>query len=109
VGRDIDAVQSPRAAIDNPAEIETIKSFVRFYPGPSASVMAGADEGPVQPSIIVLEDGVEEKVVDSGGPSSRLRVSASTPMRLVSERDPARSGLPVHPATAPTSAAAIPS
>jgi hypothetical protein len=30
-------------AQDNPAEIETIQSFVRIYPGPSTSVMVGAE------------------------------------------------------------------
>jgi hypothetical protein len=56
-----------------------------------------------------MEDGVEEEVVASGGPSSRIRVSASTPMRLVPERDPVRPGRLVHPAAVPTSAAAVPS
>jgi hypothetical protein len=95
-------------AQDNPAEIETIQLFVRFHPGPSVCVMAGADGDPVPPSIMVLEDGVEEEIVVSGGPSSRIRVSASTPMRLVSEREPAWPGRPVHPAAVPTSATAVP-
>jgi hypothetical protein len=47
-------------AQDNPAEIETIQSFVRIYPGPSVCVMAGADGDPVPPSIMVFGDGVEE-------------------------------------------------
>jgi hypothetical protein len=49
--------------------------------------MVGAEEDPVPPSIMVLEDGVEEEIVASGGPSSRIRVPASVPMRLVSERE----------------------
>jgi hypothetical protein len=52
---------------------------------------------------------VEEEIVVSGGPSSRIRVPASAPMRVVSEREPARSGRLVHPAAASTSAAAVPS
>jgi hypothetical protein len=96
-------------AQDKPAEIETIQSFVRIYPGPSSSVMAGADGDPVTPSVMVLEAGVEEEIVASGGPSSRIRVPASAPMPLVSERDPASPGRTVHPAAAPTSAAAVPS
>jgi hypothetical protein len=52
---------------------------------------------------------VEEEIVASGGPSSRIRVSTSKPMRLVSEREPARPGRLVHPAAVPTSAAAFPS
>jgi hypothetical protein len=71
--------------------------------------MVGAEGDPVPPSVMVLEDGVEEEIVASGGPSSRIRVPASAPLRLVSEREPARSGRPVHPAAAPTSAAAVPS
>jgi hypothetical protein len=61
-----------RPAQDNPAEIETIQSFVRIYPGPSASVMAGADGDPVPSSIRVFESGGEEEIVASGGPSSRI-------------------------------------
>jgi hypothetical protein len=95
--------------VHNPAEIETIQSFVRIYPGPSTSVMVGAEIDPVTPSVMVLEDGVEEEIVASGGPSSRIRVPTSAPMWLISEREPARSGRPVHPAAAPTSAAAVPS
>jgi hypothetical protein len=94
-------------AQDNPAEVETIQSFVRIYPGPSTSVMVGAEGDPVPPSVMVLEDGVEEEIVASGGPSSRIRVPASAPMRLVSEREPARSSRPVHPAAAPSGAAAV--
>jgi hypothetical protein len=33
-------------AQDNPAEIETIQSFVRIYPGTSTSVMVGAEVSP---------------------------------------------------------------
>jgi hypothetical protein len=50
---------------------------------------------------------VEEEIVASGGPSSLIRVSASTPMRLVSEREPARPGRLAHPAAVPTSAATV--
>jgi hypothetical protein len=96
-------------AQDNPDEIATIQVFVRIYPGPSTSVMVGAEGDPIPPSVMLLEDGVEEEIVASGGPSSRIRLPASAPMRLVSEREPARSGRPVHPAAAPTSAAAVPS
>jgi hypothetical protein len=56
---------------------------------------------------MVLEDGVEEEIVASGGPSSRIRVPASAPMRLVSERELACSSRPVHPTAAPSSAAAV--
>jgi hypothetical protein len=96
-------------AQDNPAEIETIQSFVRIYPGPSVSVMAGADGDPVPPSIMVLDDGVEEEIVACGVPLSRIRVSASTPMRLVPETEPVRPGRLVHPAAVPTSETAVPS
>jgi hypothetical protein len=41
-------------AQDNPAEIETIQSFVRIYPGPSASVMVGAEVDPIPSSVMVL-------------------------------------------------------
>jgi hypothetical protein len=47
---------------DNPAEIETIQSFVRIYTGPSASVMVGAEGDPVPPSVMVLEEVVCSKV-----------------------------------------------
>jgi hypothetical protein len=57
---------------------------------------------------MVLEDGVEEEFVASGGPSSRIRVSASTPMRVLPEREPVRPGRLVHPVAVPTSAAAVP-
>jgi hypothetical protein len=96
-------------AQDDPAEIETIQSFVRIYSGPSTSVMIGAEGDPVPQSVMVLEDGVEEEILASGGPSSRIRVPASAPMRLVSEREPARSSRLVHPAAAPSNAAAFPS
>jgi hypothetical protein len=43
-GGDAREVRGP--AQDNPAEIDTIQSFVRIYPGPSTSVMAGADGDP---------------------------------------------------------------
>jgi hypothetical protein len=69
--------------------------------------MVDAEGDPIPPSVLVLEDGVEGEIVASGGPSSRIRVPASAPMRLVSEREPARLSRPVHPATAPSSAAAV--
>jgi hypothetical protein len=80
--------------------------------------MAGADgypfhrpswcwvSNPMMDGGLVL-DGVEEEVVASDRPSSRIRVSASTPMRLVPERGPVRPGRLVHPATVPASAAAV--
>jgi hypothetical protein len=76
--------------------------------------MAGADGDPVPPSIMVIDDGVEEEIVASGGPLSRIRVSASTPIQIVPERRPVqrrpvRPVRLVHQAAVPISAAAVPS
>mgnify|MGYP003497534586 FL=1 len=54
---------------------------------------------------MVLDDGVEEEIVASGGPSSRVRVPRSEPIRLVSEREPAAP----HPAAVTSDVAANPS
>mgnify|MGYP003487330500 FL=1 len=96
-------------AQDNPAEIETIQSFVRIYPGSSMSGTDRDARGSLPPSTSAIDDDVEEEILASGGPAPQVRASASTPMRLISAREPASSDRPVHPAAVPTVAAANPS
>ena len=92
-------------AQDKPAETEAVQSFVRVYPGPGIPVATSTDGDLAPPPIMVLDDGVEEEIVASGGPSSRVRVPRSEPIRLVSEREPAAP----HPAAVTSDVAANPS